>query len=70
MVSNVKMKQRTKVKKMQITVRMEELFPVIDEYIRKKLRLKQNQRLIYTSKTSFITFALEDVNESKDETTT
>lgn len=45
---------------MQISVKLEEILPVIEEYIREKYGIKKSVPLHYTSKTRFLTFADEE----------
>ena len=41
---------------MRISVKVEELLPTIREYIKDKYGLNNNVELIYTSKTTFLSF--------------
>ena len=41
---------------MRISIKVEELLPLIIKYIREKYGLKDDVELVYTSKTTFLSF--------------
>jgi len=49
---------------MRISLQVEELLPLIRNYIKEKYGLKDDVELVYSSKTTFLTF---DSKDSKEE---
>jgi len=45
---------------MRISVQVKELLPVIEKYIKETYGIKEEIELIYTSKTTFLTFMSKD----------
>lgn len=61
MVKNV-VAEDFEVNYMRISVKIDEILPVIEEAVREKLGISDDVRLTYTSKTTFLTF---DTDESE-----
>lgn len=46
-------------------MKIEEIFPCVEKYIRRKLKLKKGQSLTYTSNTTFLTFRVDEQKDDK-----
>ena len=51
---------------MRLSFKMEELLPAIEKYIREQITMPEDIELVYTSKTTFLTFDAVKSEKTKE----